>query len=256
MKPCHTTESSGALLPLRRTLSFAFCSIISALLLSGCAGIGMTGMRETAQVRLVQASADSPAVDLYAGENALAYGLSFGTRTSYVPVAQGRQVLHADVAGSRQALSTVQTALTAGGQYTAIIGDTLGSLRLTLLPDQVRPAPAGQAALRVVDQAFRTGALDLYLVPAGSGPAGTAATVPGLAFGGVDGYRNVPAGSYSFFLVPAGVSPALGSASLLTTPQMLFGSGTVRTVIFVDRPGTVGGVQAIVNEEGEAARSE
>ena len=256
MKTRRCTQDSGALLPCRAALSFASGAILSTVLLSGCAGVGMTGLRETAQVRLVQASADSPAVDLYAGENALAYGLSFGTRTSYVPVAQGKQMFHADVAGSRQALSTTQTALTAGGQYTAIVGDTLGSLRLTLLADQTRPAPAGQSALRVVDQAVRTGALDLYLVPSGSGPAGTMAAVPSLTFGGVDGYRNVPAGSYSLFLVPAGVSPAVGAASLLTTPQMLFGSGTVRTVIFVDRPGTDGGVQAIVNEEGEAAKAE
>ena len=211
----------------------------------------MAGSRDAAHVRLVQASADTPAVDLYAGESALAYSIPFGTRTTYVSVPQGKYLLHADVAGTRQALSTLTSTLAAGGQYTAIVGDTLGSLRLTVLPDQTRPAPPGEAALRLVDQAFRAGALDVYLVPSGSGPAGTAAATAGMTFGSVDGYRNVTAGSYSFSVVPAGVSPAMGSASLLTTPQMVLASGAVRTVVLVDRPGKAGGLQAIVNEEGE-----
>ena len=68
----------------------------------------VTGFRESAQVRVIHASPDAPPVDLYLGENALAYSLAFGTHTSYVPIGEGNYVLHADVAGTRAGVGSGQ----------------------------------------------------------------------------------------------------------------------------------------------------
>lgn len=229
------------------------------LALSGCQGMTVTGLRESAQVRVIQASPDAPPLDLYLGENALAYNLAFGARTTYVPVSQGNYLLHADVAGTRQALGTTSSALLAGRQYTAIVGDSLGSLRLLLLPDQAHPAPAGEAALRLVDQAFRSGPLEVYLVPSGSTPA-SSSMLPAMNFGAVESYRNIAAGSYSLTVLPAGAAPGSGLSPLFTGPQMSLASGSVRTIVLLDRTGVRAGgeatVQAVVNEEGSAAAIE
>ena len=217
----------------------------------------VTGLRESAQVRVINASPDTPPVDLYAGENALAYSLAFGVRTTYVPIAEGNYLLHADSAGTRQALTAASSVVVAGRQYTAIVGDSLGSLHMTLLPDQIKPAPAGESALRLVDQAFRSGPLDVYLVPSGSSPhAGS--MVPAMNFGSVYGYHLFPVGSYSLTVMPAGTASGFASASLYNSPQMSFASGSVRTIVLLDRSATEhaarsAGVQAIVNEDGEPA---
>lgn len=237
----------------------AYPGIVGALLmLAGCQGMTMTGLRESAQVRVIQASSDAPPIDFYVGENALAYSLAFGTSTSYVPVNQGSYVLHADVAGSHQTVGLVTSSLQSGHSYTAIVGHTLGSLRLTVLADQTRPALAGDAALRLVDQAVHSGPIDIYLVPSGSPPLASA-TAPAMVFGAVDGYKNVPAGNYSLTVMPAGSTP--GSApAVLTSPQMTFAPGSVRTIVLLDRPsgvrlGTPQAVQAIVNEEPDASNN-
>lgn len=230
-----------------------------ALALSGCQGMTVTGFRDAAQVRVIQASPDTPAVDLYLGENALAYNLAFASHTTYVPVLQGNYTLRADAAGTRQTLGATSSALQAGRQYTAIVGDSLGSLRLLLLPDQTRPAPAGEASLRLVDQAFRSGPVDVYLVPSGTSPQ-AAALLPGMNFGAVDVYRTVAAGSYSLTVLPAGSAPGSASGSvsspLFTGPQMSLGSGSVRTIVLLDRAGTHPAgetpLQAVVNEDGSA----
>ena len=226
-----------------------------ALAFSGCQGMTVTGIREAAQVRVIQASPDTPAVDLYLGENALAYNLAFASRTTYVPVTQGNYLLRADAAGTRQTLGATPSVLQAGRQYTAIVADSLGSLRLVLLPDQTRPAPVGEASLRLVNQAFRSGPLDVYLVPSGSSPP-AAALLPGMNFGAVDGYRTVAAGSYSLTVLAAGSVPGSASSPLFTGPQMSLVSGSVRTIVLMDRAGTHPAgetpLQAVVNEDGSA----
>ena len=231
-------------------------SVAGAVALTGCQGMTVTGFRESAQVRVIHASPDAPPVDLYLGEDALAYSLAFGTHTTYVPIGEGNYILHADVAGTRQALGTTNSALVAGRQYTAVVGDSLGSLRLMLVPDQSKPAPAGASALRVIDQAVHSGPFDVYLVPSGSSP-GAGSLLGAVAFGTVEGYRNVPAGAYSLMVLPAG-APGMASASLFTSPQMNLPSGSVRTVILLDRSkaerqGGAGMVQAIVNDDGDLA---
>ena len=67
---------------------------------------------------------------------------------------------------NRQVLSRKSTFLPAT-QYTILIGNTAASLQQLTLKDQNQPAPAGQFALRFIDQTTRTGPVDIYLVPTG-----------------------------------------------------------------------------------------
>lgn len=244
---CSGTSASG------RRRGVVLGSSLAALLLTGCQGVGLVGSRDAAQVRLIQASPDVPALDLYLNDSAVAYNLTFGTRTSYVPVGAGTYQVRANVTGTRQELAAVSSSVVAGHQYTAIVGDTVASLHLLLLPDQTRPAPAGEATVRVVNAATRSGPLDVYLIPSGSGAvaAPTTALAFGMAFGTVEGYRDVPAGSYAMSAFAAGTAPGTGYAPLFAGPLLSLRSGAVRTVVLLDRPGAAPGVQAMVNVEGE-----
>ena len=86
-----------------------------------------------------------------------------------------------------------------------------------------------------------------------------------MSFGAVETYRNLPAGKYGLAVLPAGSTPGAAFTSLFTGPQMKFPSGSVRTIVLLDRaaaelnPGQVSPepspkamVQAIVNEDGES----
>src|ERR1700733_1482748 len=128
--------------------------------LPGCQNIQTTAT-DTAQIRFIDASPDPiiPGLDIYQNTSAVAYNLGFGTITSYVPLTQGAYTFSAYTAGSRQTLIATKQTLVVGKQYTAIVGNNAANLQETILTDQSTPAPAGEVAVRFIDQATRAGAV-------------------------------------------------------------------------------------------------
>lgn len=223
---------------------------LTAALLTGCQSLD-AGPSNVAQLRVIAASPDAPGIDLYAGSTAWAYGVEFGSASSYVSLPATATVhLSASVANSAQKLVTTKAGLAPGRRYTAVVSNVAASLQETLYSDQTQPAPAGQIDLRIIDTATRAGALDVYLVP-DSGKLTT--TVPlrtALGFGDSTGYISEPAGTYSLLILAAGAVPASSIQTLSTGPQISYASGAVRTIVLVDRPGEPG-VDAIIAEDYE-----
>lgn len=227
-----------------------------AVLLSGCQSIDMSAAN-TAELRVIDASPDAPGIDAYQNGSALAYNLGFGAMTSYVPMTPGAYTLAADRAGTRQALVAETAGLSAGHQYTVIVGNIAAAMQQTLLVDQSQPAPPGQIAVRLVNQATRSGPVDVYLVAASGKLATSLPIATSLSFGANSGYLALPAGTYALAVVPAGTVPVSSTVTLLSGAQVEYASGSVRTVVLIDHAaGTVAGVQAgvqaIVADDVEA----
>ena len=202
--------------------------------LTGCQAI--VSSAPEAHVRIINATPDAPRLDLYQDSNALAFNLDFGTVTSYIQLAPGAYNITANTAGTRQILSTAKTTFTTAGQYTVLIGNTSASLQQLTLADQSQPAPPGQTALRFINQATRAGAVDVYLVPAGQKVNSVTPLVTGIAFGANTGYVNVPIGTYSFAILPAGTLTSSTTIAPYTGPQVTYAAGAARTIILIDPP--------------------
>ncbi len=202
--------------------------------LTGCQAI--VSSAPEAHVRVINATPDSPRIDLYQDSNALAYNLDFGTVTSYIPLAPGAYNITANTAGTRQVLSAAKTTFTTSGQYTVLIGNNAASLQQFTLADQSQPAPPGQTALRFINQATRAGAVDIYLVPAGQRASAVSPLVTGIAFGANTGYVNVPTGTYSLNIGPTGTAPTTATIAVYTGPQVTYSVGAARTMILIDPP--------------------
>jgi hypothetical protein len=212
--------------------------------LTGCQAIVSSAPH--AHVRIINATPDAPRLDLYQDSNALAFNLDFGTVTSYIQLAPGAYNITANTAGTRQVLSAAKTTFTAAGQYTVLIGNTSVSLQQIILADQNQPAPPGQTALRFINQATRAGAVDIYLVPAGQKINAVTPLVNGIAFGANTGYVNVPTGTYSLAMLPAGTVPAGTTIATYTGPQVTYSAGAARTIILIDSPPvTIPGIKVI-----------
>jgi hypothetical protein len=209
--------------------------LLASLTLTGCQSIELNA-NTAAQLRVINASPDSGGIDSYQNNSGLAYSLPFGTVTTYVPLAPGGYALSADKAGTRQTLASTNVVLAAGHQYTAVVGNVVGSLQQTLYVDQTQPAPSGEIAIRLLDQATRAGAVDVYLVPGTGRLAFTAPVATNLNFGSNSGYLSLPAGTYALVVAPAGTSPTSSSATLLSGAQVGYASGAVRTVVLIDSP--------------------
>jgi hypothetical protein len=214
-------------------LTLCLVAAVAALAtLTGCQAI--VSSAPEAQVRVIHATPDAPGLDIYQGSNALAYNLSFGTVTSYIPLTPGAYSIHADTAGSRQMLSSAKVTLAPSTQYTILFGNSITIPQQLTLIDQNQPAPSGQIALRFLNQATRTSAIDIYLVPAGQKLSSVLPLVTGVAYGANTGYLNVPANTYSLIMMPAGIVPA-SAATVYAGPQVNYSAGSARTVVLIDQ---------------------
>jgi hypothetical protein len=225
---------------------------LSAAALSGCQGINLN----SPQLRVIDASPDAGILDSYQDNTALAYNLVFGTVTSYVALSSGSYTLAADRAGTRQTLVAGNATLSPGKQYTAIVGNIAASMQQTILLDQSQPAPAGDIDLRFLQQATRSGAVDIYLVPRSGKPNQIAVNQ---SFGANSGYLSVPAGTYAIDVVPTGTTLVSSTVTLLSGAQVDYPSGAVRTIVLIDqeiigsqRAGLTPGVQTIIANDADA----
>jgi hypothetical protein len=206
---------------------------LAPVALTGCQSIELTA-NNAAQLRVIDAAPDAGGIDSYQNSGALAYNLAFGMVTTYVPMQPGPYTLSAVKSGTRQTLVNSNVTLAAGHQYTEIVGNVIGGLQQTLYVDQTQPAPAGEIAVRLLDQATRAGAVDVYLVSGSGRLAFTAPAATNLNFGSNSGYLTVPAGTYAIVVAPAGTSPTSSAETLLSGAQVSYASGAVRTVVLID----------------------
>jgi hypothetical protein len=212
------------------------------------------------QVRVIDVSPDAPALDIYPGPPqttpAALYNIGFGTVSSYIPVAAGASTQAATIAGTQQQLATVRGNFLTGSQYTLLTGNIAASLQMTVLKDQSYAAPSGQVALRFLDQATRTGTVDIYLVPPGSAPGKTAPIDTGLSYSSNTGYINVPSGTYSIVVLPAGTVPTSATSPIYTGSQVTYPGGSARTILLIDQqPATTPGLQVITADDYDPAAS-
>ena len=215
----------------RTSRLFALAALTAAL--AGCQSIA--GIQPISQVRVIDASPDAPALDIYQNSAATLYGVGFGTVSSYIPTVAGAYTHAAYTAGTQQQLATLHIVLTAGGQYTVLTGNVAANLQMTVLRDQSTPAPAGQVALRFLGQTTRAGAFDLYLLPSGVALTAVSPVATGLTFGSNTGYINAPSGTYSIVALPAGTAPGT-SAPAFTGSQASYPGGSARTIVLIDEP--------------------
>jgi hypothetical protein len=228
----------------KAAFSIALGTCVAAL--SGCQGLGSNSSQP--KVRIIDVSPDAPEIDIYQNSSAIAYKLSYGTITSYVPVDPGAATTTAHLSGSRQMLTSSRATLASAGQYTVLIGNFSSSLQQAVLKDQSQPAPAGQMTLRFLNQAVRTGPVDLYLVPAGQKLTTVAPVVTHTAFGANTGYLNLPSGIYTLVILPAGTAPGRDAAQVLYSgAQITYASASASTIVLIDdRDSEEPGMQAIL----------
>lgn len=214
----------------------AAAALLAAAALAGCQGIAPT--QQFTQVRYIDASPDSPPLDVYQGTTPSLYGMSFGSVSSYIAVPPGSYTYAVDAAGSQQQLGQVRSSFGIGSQYTVLVGNLAASLQMTVLHDQATPTPTGQVALRILNQATRTGPLDLYLVPPGGRLLGTTPTLTAIGFDNAPIYTEIPAGAYTMIALSAGAVPTSSTLPLYTGNQINYPGASARTLLLLDQPAT------------------
>jgi hypothetical protein len=209
----------------------AVVALALAVSLSGC--VNVVSSTQPTLVRVIDASYIAPAVNVYVEGTLLAGNIGQGTITPYGTLtASTAAPIKITAATATTALASTSGTLLAGHQHSVLITDNGAAPNLytvTILEDQQISAAGGHSAFRFLNQAPKTGGIDVYMIPAGTTLANTIPIVTNLPVGATAGYISFTSQSVTMVITPTGtITPRYTSIPMALT------GGEVRTVLLVD----------------------
>jgi len=203
-----------------------------ALLLPGCQSV-MTSSSGSL-VRVIDASSNAPALDVYAGSDLIATNVGAPVISNYALIASSTlRTVDVDAHGTKTVGAQTTGSFPGNEEHSIFITDTGAGYQAAVLTDQSIPAPSGQIAVRFLQNASSSGALDIYFVPDGSAVADAKPVATALAPGTITAYILIPVGTYDLIVVPTGTTTARFTGKAVT-----YTTGQVRTALIVDEPVT------------------
>jgi hypothetical protein len=229
----NQSPSRHLTLPILTGVSVA--SLAGSLLLSGCQTI--SGATSVSLLRIIDASYNAPALNLYVEGVVLAGNLGQGNITSYANLTPtNNAVVKITATTSTTALASTNTSLRAGTSQSALISDINATYQITVLEDQATPAPSGHSEFRLLNQAPSTGAVDVYFLAGTSNTVYATAkpVITGLAVGATSGYVTIPSSTLYMVIAPTGTTLADNVTTIYSSAAFPLVGGEVRTVLIVD----------------------
>jgi hypothetical protein len=152
-----------------------------------------------ALVRVVHASPDAPAVDVYVDGSKALTNVPFFTASDYLPLPAGEHRFQVTPTGQAadKAVIDAKATVEAGKAYTVAATGKVAEIKPTILADNLGTPAAGKAHVRVVHASPDAPAVDIKV-------KGGAALISNLVFPKDSGYLPVDAGSYDLTVNVAG----------------------------------------------------
>jgi hypothetical protein len=192
---------------------YAMLSLMAVLALGACDDDDDSlGPNNSAEIRVVNASAGVPSVGLFRGGNQLVGGVIFQEASScsnLQRVPAGQQTLEFRATANAATTKTVQANFVAGERYTVVLLGPANNLQAYVVQDQktVTPATAGNNRVRFINATATAG--DIFATPNMNAPTGTP-TVANLAGGasttGANLYQNITTANSIFRLYNTGTT--------------------------------------------------
>ncbi|MDO6848464.1 DUF4397 domain-containing protein [Priestia megaterium] len=178
---------------------------------------------QNAEVRIVHASPDAPAVDIFVDDKALVEGAKFKDVSNSLPLSAGShkvEVYEAKTKGTKDSIIEATLVVDGGKSYTVAAVNKAENLELQAFTNN-KQGVDGKASLRVAHLSPDAPAVNV-------GPKGAAPLFKDLSFKSISGYQVVNPGSYDL-----SVSTADGK-EILSLPGTNLQSGKNYTVLAVN----------------------
>lgn len=214
-----------------RLAAAVVASLSLAIGISSC--VKVATYTQPSLVRFIDASYIAPAANAKVEGQLIAANAGAGTITPYgtVPASEAAPIEITAATGGSALVSTSGTLLP-GHQHSVFLTDNGAaptSYTVTILEDQQIAAASNLSAFRFLNQAPKTGAVDIYMVPAGVTLANAIPLVSDLPVGGTAGYVSFTSQTVTMVVTPTGLT----TPSYTSTPISLIG-GEVRTALIMD----------------------
>jgi hypothetical protein len=185
---------------------------------------------DTARVRVIHASPDAPAVDIYLNDSKAITNLAYKAASDFAAVPAGSYAVKVTATGATDAVISANLPLEAGQSYTVVAVGQLADITARVYVDDTSSLASGQARLRVIHASPNTPGVDVAVT---GGPV----LINNLAFPDASDDLDVDAGTYNVEVRPAGTETAA-----LSAPGLALEAGKYYTVLAV---GLLGGSPAL-----------
>lgn len=247
--------------PKRRVAAALTGLLAAALLVVPFAGTANAQEDDSGRVRVMHASPDAPAVDIFVDGQKAVTALEFPDNTPYVALSEGAhnvKVFPSPSDGSGTPVLEANLDVAAGEDYTVLAVGQLSAGTIELLPLQDNNATpaAGQAHVRLIHVSPDAPAVDVVV-------AGTDTKVfSDIAFKDASEYTPVPAGTYDLEVKAAGTDTtalaldgvALADQTVYTVVAVgLLSDGSLTAVPLVDAEPQAAGEQSTEQQQAAPA---
>jgi hypothetical protein len=178
---------------------------LATILAAGCGG----SSSDTGQIRFVQASPNSPHVDLLIDGATLSSNLAYGNTSGYISVKTGKRRVEVLPVNSSAPLLDLSVSVGSSDNTTVLLTGDAGNVQSLVLTDGGTTATTGDGYVRVVNASVSMGAADVYIVAAGTGINGATPVATNVALNQTGGYQLTPAGNYEVFMTTPGTKGVL-----------------------------------------------
>lgn len=206
-------------------------SLATAMGISACQVV--SSFSQPSLVRVIDASYIAPAVNIYVEKTIFAGNVGEGFISNYGTAAPSTAAdVSVTAATGGAPLVTAAVTLVAGARHSVFLtdnGSTPTLYNVSVLEDQSISAASGHSAFRFLNQAPRTGPLDVYMIPSGTTMANTIPICTNIPVGQTCGYVSFASQTVTMVITPTGLT----TPKYTSTPLALTG-GEVRTVVMVD----------------------
>ena len=203
-------------------------------LLAACGG-GSEAPRDTASLRLLNASTGYAGLDLAADNATVNSAVAFGAVGAYASVGTAGVALVVSHSGAVGALASTSRTLAKNEHVTLVAYGAPGALKTVFIPDDLAVPANGLTSVQVQNLAPDAGTLDVYLTGANDALASATPLAPALAAGSGQAASNVIAGSYRLRVTGSGDKADLR----LDVPDLVLGARQVGTLVLSQGAGGV-----------------
>jgi hypothetical protein len=207
-------------------------ALVAVLAITGCDDDDPVSPSATAQLRVVHASPDAPAVDVLVDNAPVLTNVPFKGSSAYLSVPSGSRNLKVRAAGTSTVVIDANANVAAGEAYTVFAAGRVASIAPLVLEDDLTNPAAGNVRLRLVHASPTAGNVDIYVTAPNANLATTSATLSNVPFRAASSYLEVPAGTYRVRITPTGTKTVA-----IDVNNVDLSAGQVRTAFAVDAPG-------------------
>ncbi len=197
-------------------------------LLSACGGSNS----DTAQLRVLHASPDAPAVDVLIDGGPVLEGLSFGNASPFTGVDAGHRQIQVNVSGTDTTVIDTRADLEEDRRYLIVASGLVTDLQPLVFPVSDENPVAGSTLVRVLHAAPSAPRVDVYVVASGQSITQAQPVLSDVPFRAISNYLPVPVGTYDLFVTPTG-----RKTIAIEAKNVALNEGLIATVAALDASG-------------------